>query len=136
MYKERVVREHSPFFVQIKENRDQKDYPPRKRNDTSIGDAINWEWIVQCSIDSGRDVIMVSRDSDYGLSYKDKWYVNDWLKQEIKERVSRRRNITLTGKLSEALKLVNVKVTKEMEEAEAEIIEQQIQPQVTQKIEM
>ena len=24
-------------------------YPPRKAKDTSIGDAINWEWIVECA---------------------------------------------------------------------------------------
>src|SRR5260370_15181252 len=23
--------------------------PPRKKNDTSIGDAFNWEWIVHCA---------------------------------------------------------------------------------------
>ncbi len=110
-------------------------YPPRKKNDTSIGDAIHWEWIVQCSIESGRDVIIVSRDGDYGTNYKDKWYLNDWLKQEFKERVSQRRTLTLTGKLSDALKLVNAKVTKEMEQAENEIIGQQAISQETNKTE-
>jgi hypothetical protein len=100
-------------------------YPPRKKGDNSIGDSINWEWIVQCAIDSGKDIVIVSRDGDYGTSYKDKWYINDWLHQEFKERVSKRRKILLTGKLSDALKIVHANVTKEMEDAEAQIIDAQ-----------
>ena len=38
-------------------------YPPRKAGDTSVGDAVNWEWIVRCACDSGDDVVIVSRDS-------------------------------------------------------------------------
>lgn len=30
-------------------------YPPRKQNDTSIGDAVNWEWIVHCAEVSGSE---------------------------------------------------------------------------------
>lgn len=102
-------------------------YPPRKKGDNSIGDAINWEWIVQCAKDSCKDIVIVSRDGDYGVSYKDKWYLNDWLNQEFKQRVSQKRKILLTGKLSEALKIVHANVTKEMEAAEAQIIKQQAQ---------
>src|SRR5690554_2583388 len=29
-------------------------YPPRKKSETSYGDSINWEWLIQCSIDSGK----------------------------------------------------------------------------------
>ncbi|WP_216593885.1 PIN domain-containing protein [Thioflavicoccus mobilis] len=93
-------------------------YPPRKKNDTSYGDAINWEWLVQCSIDSGKDVVIVTRDSDYGVVYKSKSYINDWLLQEFKQRVSQKRNLKLTASLSEGLKIVHAKVTKEMEEEE------------------
>jgi hypothetical protein len=102
-------------------------YPPRKNGDTSIGDAINWEWIVQCAIDSGKDVVIVSRDGDYGIEYPkgQKWHLNDWLNIEFKERVSRTRKILLTGKLSEALKIIKVRVTKAMEADEARIIERQ-----------
>lgn len=100
-------------------------YPPRKKGDNSVGDAINWEWIVQCAIDSSKDIVIVSRDGDYGVSYKDKWYLNDWLHQEFKQRVSQKRKILLTGKLSEALKTVHADVTEDMEVAEAQIIEQQ-----------
>lgn len=102
-------------------------YPPRKKGDNSIGDAINWEWTVQCAIESGKDIVIVSRDGDYGASYKDKWYLNDWLHQEFKQRVSQKRKIMLTGKLSEALKIVHANVTKEMEAAESQIIHEQEQ---------
>ena len=89
-------------------------YPPRKKGDNSIGDAINWEWIIQCAIDSGKDIVIVTRDGDYGVNYKDSWYLNDWLHQEFKQRVSQKRKILLTGKLSEALKIVHANVTDEM----------------------
>jgi hypothetical protein len=93
-------------------------YPPRKKSDTSFGDAINWEWLIQCSIDSGKDIVIVTRDSDYGVIYKDKAYLNDWLAQEFKQRVSLQRKLLLTASLSEGLKIVHAKITKEMEEAE------------------
>lgn len=38
-------------------------YPPRKDSDTSIGDAINWEWMVRCAKESGKHLILVSRDT-------------------------------------------------------------------------
>lgn len=98
-------------------------YPPRKDNDTSIGDAINWEWLVKCSCDSGKDIVIVTRDSDYGVIYKDSSYLNDWLKQEFKQRVSQKRKIVLTNKLSVGLKIVHAAVTKEMEEAEDQLLE-------------
>ena len=97
-------------------------YPPRKKNDTSYGDAINWEWLVQCSIDSGKDVVIVTRDTDYGVVYKNKSYINDWLYQEFKQRVSQRRKLKLTASLSEGLKIVHAKVTKEMVEAEQSML--------------
>jgi hypothetical protein len=101
-------------------------YPPRKKNDTSFGDAINWEWLVQCSIDSGKDIVIVTRDSDYGVTYKNEAYLNDWLAQEFKQRVSQKRKIKLTTSLSAGLKIVHAKVTKEMEDAERLLIEEQV----------
>ena len=70
-------------------------YPPRKQNDTSIGDAVNWEWIIECAIRSGKDIIIVTRDTDYGIIYKGQSYINDWLILEFKERVSRKRKLIL-----------------------------------------
>ncbi len=97
-------------------------YPPRKQGDTSIGDAVNWEWIVKCSIDSGKHIVIVTRDTDYGAIYDGKSYLNDWLKQEFSERVSKKRKIILTDKLSHGLKIVHAAVTKEMEAEEERLL--------------
>jgi len=101
-------------------------YPPRKKDDTSIGDAVNWEWLVSCATPSGKHVIIVSRDADYGISYQGRSFLNDWLRQEFKERVSKKRQLVLTDRLAEAFKLVSVKVNsaaiKEEEELRAEAV--------------
>ena len=98
-------------------------YPPRKATDTSIGDAINWEWIVECSVNTGKHVVIVTRDSDYGEIYGGKPYLNDWLKQEFSERVSKKRKVILTDKLSYGLKLVHAAVSKEMEREELTLLQ-------------
>lgn len=130
---QRLFKHTSPFSL----SRDKKDrfkirnlarkrfslgYPPRKQSDTSIGDAINWEWIVRCSIDSGKHVVIVTRDTDYGAIHNGKSYLNDWLKQEFAERVSKKRKVILTDKLSAGLKIVHASVTKEMEEEEEKLL--------------
>jgi predicted nucleic acid-binding protein len=102
-------------------------YPPRKQGDTSIGDAINWEWIIECAIQRNTNTIIVSRDGDYGVNYDDKWYINDWLSQEYRQRVNPKKKVLLTGKLSEALKVLNVAVSKKMENAEDEMLNSQKQ---------
>jgi len=98
-------------------------YPPRKKGDNSIGDAINWEWIIDCAIKSGKSIIIVTRDSDFGSIYESESYLNDWLLQEFKQRVGARRKIILTDKLSKAFKLVEIPVTKDMIEEEEKIIQ-------------
>lgn len=97
-------------------------YPPRKNGDTSIGDAVNWEWIVKCSSDTGKHVVIVTRDTDYGVIHEGGSYLNDWLKQEFSERVSQKRKIILTDKLSQGLKLVHAAVTREMEQEEEQLL--------------
>jgi len=98
-------------------------YPPRKDSDTSIGDAINWEWIIQCAQSSMRNIIIVSRDNDYGVSHDKDMILNDWLLEEFKERVSRRRKIMLTGRLTYAFKTISVPVTQEEEREETRLID-------------
>ncbi len=98
-------------------------YPPRKDRDTSIGDAVNWEWIVECAKKSGRSVIIVSRDGDYGLQFAGESYLNEWLRQEFSERVGRKSHVTLTESLSSALKQIKVHVTPAEEKAEEKLIE-------------
>lgn len=101
-------------------------YPPRKKGDTSIGDSINWEWIIKCAIDTSKDIVIVSRDNDYGISYNNKMILNDWLRQEFKCRVSQKRQIYITSSLAEAFKIIKIDVTKEMIKEENEVIEENI----------
>ena len=97
-------------------------YPPRKESDTSIGDSINWEWIIHCANQCNDGIIIISRDTDYGQHHKDKSFLNDWLSQEFKERVSRRRLIKLTRRLSEGFKLAGIDVPRAEEEAEDSLL--------------
>jgi hypothetical protein len=99
------------------------DCPPRKKNDTSIGDAINWEWIVECANAGQAEIHIVSRDADYGITLEGKSYLNDHLHQEFKERVSKKRNIFLHTKLAEALKQFQVTVSAAEEKEETEILQ-------------
>jgi len=96
--------------------------PPRKRNDTSIGDAFNWEWMVHCAIQKTAGLVIVTRDSDYGLTIEKESYINDALRQEFSERVSQKRKLRLYSRLSDALKFFDVKVTKQEEASEAELL--------------
>jgi hypothetical protein len=94
-------------------------YPPRKKNDTSMGDAINWEWIVDCIDRSKRDVFIVSRDADYGVTIDGQSYVNDWLLEELRDRTKKTRKVLLFDRLSTAFKKLDIEVSKEEEDAEA-----------------
>lgn len=96
--------------------------PPRKANDTSIGDAVNWEWIVLCATRCTDEIHIVSRDSDFGAVFENRAYLNDHLLQEFKDRVSRKRKIVLHAKLSDALKDFKIEVTPAEEKEEEEII--------------
>jgi hypothetical protein len=88
-------------------------YPPRKKNDTSIGDAINWEWIVTCCKESGRDAVLVTRDSDFGETFSGESMLNDWLHEEFKDRISRQRKIHLTNRLTKGFEYLKVKPKQE-----------------------
>ncbi|MDZ7842171.1 MAG: PIN domain-containing protein [Gammaproteobacteria bacterium] len=96
-------------------------YPPRKKNDTSIGDALNWEWIIHCAQNRRGKIVIVSRDSDYGCKYNGKCFLNDALKKEFRDRVGK-KSILYTDKLSEALKELQIHVTKAEEKSEQEQI--------------
>lgn len=97
-------------------------YPPRKSNDNSIGDAVNWEWIVKCAETTKKHIIIVTRDTDFGSIHENESYLNDWLKQEFRQRISQQRKLILTDKLSKAFKLVEIPVTQEMIEEEEKVI--------------
>lgn len=103
--------------------------PPRKSSDTSIGDAINWEWMVHCATERIAELVIVSRDSDYGVSIDNSSFVNDHLRQEFSDRVSRKRKLLLYTKVSEALKHFAVAVSKEVSQAEAESLSSMQRPE-------
>lgn len=94
---------------------------PRKKNDTSFGDLLNWEWMVHCAIQKKSNLLIVSRDGDYGATLDDKSYINDYLKHDFSERVGRERHVILYTQLSKALKHFAVEVSPQEEEAEKEL---------------
>lgn len=104
-------------------------YPPRKSADTSMGDALNWEWLIDVANATGSHIAVVTRDSDYGVEVDDKMYVNDWLIQEFRDRVSKKRQLTVHTRLASALKLFAVRVTKEAEQEEQELVQRRESPQ-------
>lgn len=83
---------------------------------------MNWEWIITCALETGKHIILVTRDNDFGCTYEKESYLNDWLLQEFKQRTSRQRKIILTDKLSKAFQLVKIPVTQEMIEEENKVI--------------
>lgn len=95
--------------------------PPRKDDDTTIGDALNWEWMVECAIQKKADLVIVSRDQDYGMVLYDEPYINDCLREEFSAKVGRGRRVTLHTELSRALKQFSVDVSPQEEEAEKEL---------------
>jgi len=96
-------------------------YPPKKSTDNSIGDAINWEWFVNCASSHPGKFMFVSKDNDFGREHRGKPYLNSQLKQEFRDRVGQ-KSITYTRKLSDALKFLEVSVSKKEEDAEAEAL--------------
>lgn len=102
----------------LAEKRFSLGYPPRKKDDTSIGDAINWEWVVSCAKTHNKNVVIVSRDGDFGPNSDGSDYINDWLAQEFRDRVGKKRKVVLTAKLTEAFKLAALPVSAEEVAAE------------------
>lgn len=125
---EKLCRSTSPYNLhknhdlieQIKTRaleRFQWGYPPRKHDDTSAGDALNWEWIIQIGSESGADVIIVSSDGDYGHRNM----VNDWLAEEFRDKCPS-KTVRLFRTFNEALKATGVDVPKKQIIAEKELV--------------
>ncbi len=101
-------------------------YPPRKFDDISFGDALNWEWIIHCAKKSNKDIIIVSRDNDFGYPFDKKDVensLNDWLLTDFNKRVGTTKKIILTQRLTYALKSIEISVSKEAYEFESKIID-------------
>ncbi len=99
-------------------------YPPRKDNDIIIGDAINWEWIIDCATEEKASVVIISRDLDYGSIFQGEPIIDDWLAQEFKERVNRSKSVTLTNKLAQGFELAGIRVSKSEKAAEEKMLEE------------
>jgi hypothetical protein len=113
---------------ELAEKRSALGYPPKKPNDNSLGDALNWEWLIKCAQRSeAANVLIVSRDGDYGITQGENVILNDWLKAEFVARVKPARKIELTNKLTVALKKLAEAVTPEDEAAETSVIQAPIQ---------
>jgi predicted nucleic acid-binding protein len=125
-----VLTRDMPVRQQIKKRAMRRfflGYPPRKPEDTSCGDALNWEWIVECSKKLSGRIYIVTRDGDYGCEHDGKYFLNDQLKREFRDRVGN-KSIVFTKRLSEALRALEVHVTKKEEEAEAITMTKSITP--------
>ena len=79
--------------------------------------------MIECAIRRKAELVIVTRDSDYGVLFDNEAYINDHLIQEFSERVSRQRKILLYSKLSEALRHFKVAVTAEEEKEEEHLIQ-------------
>ena len=106
----------------LAEKRHTLGYPPRKDKTTSLGDAVNWEWIVACAELEKRDVLIVSRDRDYGETVGGESYINDWLLTEFRSRVNAHGQVRLTQRLSAALEWLKEPVSEEEVQAEEALI--------------
>lgn len=60
--------------------------------------------MIECALRNNAELVIVSRDADYGIVFENKAYIKDHLRQEFRERVSRKRKLLLYTKISEALK--------------------------------
>ena len=77
--------------------------------------------MVDCAIRRKAGLVIVTRDADYGITADDKSYINDHLRQEFSERVSRKRSLVLYQRMSDALKLFRIQVSPQEEAAENEL---------------
>lgn len=96
--------------------------PPRKDKDNSIGDSVNWEWIIECAKISNKSIIIVSRDGDYGYDLDGNPLLNDYLADEFRQNAKKGTQIILTKRLTYAFSLVKIPITDEMVKDEDEII--------------
>lgn len=97
------------FLAAIK--RFYRNLPPRKRNSCSIGDAINWEWCIQCCKQGeGFNLIIVSRDGDFSESFHSFGNISHILEDEFKQRVGSKYNVILKKSLNDALREIPIDI--------------------------
>ena len=86
-----------------------------------MGDAINWEWTLQCAKESSRNIVIVSRDNDYGFESGNERILHDCLAAEFRALIGPGSSVMLTGELTEAFRQAGINVTPEEERAEKEV---------------
>ncbi|MBO6184189.1 MAG: DUF4935 domain-containing protein [Chryseobacterium sp.] len=96
-------------------------YPPRKSGDKTFGDGLNWEWILKCADLTGKKIIIVSRDGDYGKGLTLP-ILNTFLADEVVDRIGPNCEIILTDELAKAFEMVQLPLTEEMVEEEQKVI--------------
>ena len=107
-------------------NKDAEGRRKVERSESNWKCGINWEWIIRCAKDSKCNVVIVSRDSDYGQLLGKQRVLNTWLRQEFYSRTSKRHQILLTDRLTDALEQANITVSSEEQQQESEFLEQWI----------
>jgi len=101
----------------------QLGYPPRKADDSAMGDAINWEWILDCAARLKKNVVVVTRDQDFGERIDNKRHMKEFLKLEFEERVGKKYRVEITELITEALALSGEKVSSKDKKTEIEALE-------------
>lgn len=96
--------------------------PPNKKESISIGDGINWEWILLCASKFKKDIDIVSRDGDFGFHNKDGSKLNDYLLEEFDKNVKLKRRIDFTDQLSKAFKMIKIPTSSAMEVEEKNLV--------------
>lgn len=111
------------LLVTLARQRRERGVPPGKPDAHTIGDALNWEWLVHCAEERREDITIVSRDSDFGFKLDDSWIVHERLSMEFNGLVDHRCSVSLTDKLSVALEGLHVEVSKSERDAEQKLID-------------
>jgi len=97
-------------------------WPPRRRFNDSVGDCIHWEWILECAARSSSQVIVATRDRDFGATFEGHSFLDDWMREEFTERVGNGCRASMTPRLADGLEAVGARVSPEMQQAEERIL--------------
>lgn len=104
------------FLAAIK--RFYKNLPPRKKDDFSIGDAINWEWCIHCCTQGDKhNLIIVSRDGDFAEPGSQSLNINHILENEFKNRVGSEYSVILKKNLADALREIPIDIPNDVSNA-------------------
>jgi hypothetical protein len=78
--------------------------------------------MIHCATERRAGLVIVTRDLDYGAIVGKESFINDALRHEFSDRVSRKRPLLLYSRLSDALRFFEVRVTEQEEASEAELV--------------